>query len=153
MKRIWVVGPVLALAAMLLFSSGCNPVAATPGGRIFASGQGHGGAIARSTMGGPWVSEGMACANCHGNGGKGTPVGPDISRAVLGVSHTITHKPSAGSAVPQPVTEGPWTAQQTVAVVRSGMTPEGNRLGGRMPRWRLDAQDASALAGFLAGLK
>jgi hypothetical protein len=50
------------------------------------------------------------------------------------------------------VTEGPWTAQQTVAVVRTGVSPEGNHLGGGMPVWQLDSQDASALAGFLEQL-
>ena len=152
MRHIAAIILVAALAALLPLC-GCSSMASTPGGRIFASGQGHGGAIPRSTMGGPYVTEGMACANCHGNGGKGAPIGPDISRGLLGARHTITHKPSSGSAAPEPVTEGPWTSQQTVAVVRTGVTPEGNRLGGRMPRWHLDSQDASALAVFLGRLR
>ena len=37
-------------------------------------------------------------------------------------------------------------------VVRTGVTPEGNHLGGRMPTWELDAQDAAALAQYLGQL-
>jgi len=106
----------------------------------------------------------VGCSAAGGSSGSGAVLGkaifttgvghagPNITHAALGKQHTITHKPSASDSQPQPVTEGPWTAQQTVAVVRTGVSPEGNHLGGRMPVWQLDSQDASALAGFLEQL-
>ena len=104
-------------------------------------------------MGRPATTESLPCAGCHGAGGRGTGIAPSITTATLGAKHTITHKPSASTPSPQPVTEGPWTPVQTVEVVRTGVTPEGNHLGGRMPTWQLDPQDAAALAQYLGQLK
>ena len=126
---------------------------ATLGKAIFDTGQGHAGAIERSMMGGPYGTDGLPCVGCHGGQGQGTGIGPAINRATLGASHTITHKPSSPSGpAPAPVTEGPWTAEQTVGVVQSGTTPEGAQLGGRRPRWKLDAVDSAALAAYLGKL-
>lgn len=153
--RAYVIFAIVLLGVVLLQGmAGCTtaPNGDASGKTIFTTGQGHAGPIPRSMMGQPFVTEGMPCAGCHGAQGKGTGIGPDITRATLGAKHTITHKPSAATPNPQPVTEGPWTPQQTVVVVRTGVTPEGNHLGGRMPQWRLDAQDASALAAYLQQL-
>lgn len=103
-------------------------------------------------MGRPYSTDGLPCAGCHGASGQGTGIGPSITAATLGSKHTITHKPSSTDPNPQPATEGPWTAQQTVEAVRTGVTPEGNHLGGRMPKWQLDAQDSAALAQYLSQL-
>jgi mono/diheme cytochrome c family protein len=126
---------------------------ADPGAQIFSSGVGHAGAIPRSMMGGAYGTQGPPCAMCHGAQGQGTGIGPNITRAVLGSKHTITHKSAAGSnQTPSPVSEGPWTTAQTVEAVKIGTTPEGNKLGGRMPHWQLDAQDSAALAAYLGKL-
>lgn len=143
---------VLMVVAALLPACTAAPGANTPGALIFAKATGHAGPIARSTGGGPYITEGLPCAGCHGASGQGTGIAPPITRAVLGSKHTITHKPSPGSPPSSAVTEGPWTAAQTADVVRTGVTPEGNHLGGRMPRWQLDDQDAAALAQYLGTL-
>jgi mono/diheme cytochrome c family protein len=148
---------VLSAAPFLVFgctgASGSSDAGTSAGRTIFATGQGHAGLVARSMMGGPFQTKGLACAVCHGAQGQGTGIGPSITRATLGSRHTVTHKPSTSNLQPQPVTEGPWTPDQTVKVAQTGTTPEGNALGGRMPRWRLDSQDASALAAYLGSLR
>lgn len=147
-----------ALVAGCSASSGGSGSAGAGGGEaalgkaIFMTGRGHAGAISRSMMGGPYKTDGLPCAGCHGPQGRGTGIGPNITRATLGASHSITHKPSPSNPQPQAVTEGPWTTAQTVEVVTSGTTPEGNALGGRMPRWQLDPQDSAALAAYLGQL-
>ena len=142
----------VALCAALL-PTGCGAASSgSPGQRIFDAGVGHAGAIPRSAMGGPYSTDGPPCAGCHGATGQGSGIGPGIAAANLGAKHTITHKPSAADTSPQPVTEGPWTPQQTVGAVTTGVTPEGDHLGGRMPKWRLDSTDASALAQYLGKL-
>ena len=141
---------IAVLAALLLTLGACKP---SSGGRtIFATGKGHAGAIPRSSMGGAYTTSGPGCAFCHGAEGTGGGIGPPITRAVLGTARTITHRPSAETPSPQPVTEGPWTTAQTVETVKTGKTPEGNFLGGRMPKWKLDAQDAAALEEYLGTL-
>ena len=148
-ERLSAIGLVFA-TALLLFAAGCTAGSpSSPGQKIFDTGVGHAGAIPRSSMGGPYATDTPPCAVCHGRNGQGTGIGPGIGRAILGTRHSITHKPSPSDPSPQPVMEGPWTPQQTVEVVRTGVTPEGNHLGGRMPRWQLDSQDASALASYL----
>jgi hypothetical protein len=142
---------VLAAAATALLA-GCGSSSASPGQKVFDTGEGHAGPIPRSAMGGPYSTQTPPCAGCHGAKGAGTGIAPSITRAALGAQHTITHKPSASDSSPQPVTEGPWTSQQTVEAVRTGATPEGHHLGGRMPTWQLDSQDASALATYLGQL-
>lgn len=143
--------PLLAATVVLAVAlTGC--ATGSPGARLFATGQGHAGAVPRSTSGGPYATSGPGCASCHGAAGQGGRIGPSITRATLGASHSVTHRPSALAPDPAPVTEGPWTPDQTVQAVRTGKTPEGNDLGGPMPRWQLDSQDASALAGFLGTL-
>ena len=124
----------------------------SPGKTIFDSGTGHAGPIPRTMMGRGSTTDGMPCAGCQGASGQGTGIAPSITAATLGAKHTITHRPSTSDPSPQPVTEGPWTPQQTAEVVRTGVTPEGNHLGGRMPTWQLDAQDAAALAQYLGQL-
>ena len=138
------------LVTLALLATAC--ALSSPGARIFQLGEGHSGAIPRSAMGGPYSTSGPGCAFCHGDKGQGTGQAPSITRATLGSSHSIRHMRSAADQNPAPVTEGPWTAAQTVEVVRTGVTPEGNHLGGRMPRWQLDTQDGNALAGFLGTL-
>jgi hypothetical protein len=138
---------IIVLAVML---AACT--AGSPGARLFATGQGHAGAVPRSTSGGPYATSGPGCASCHGATGQGGRIGPSIARATLGASHSITHRPSALTPDPARVTEGPWTPDQTIETVRTGKTPEGDYLGGPMPRWQLDSQDASTLAGFLGTL-
>jgi mono/diheme cytochrome c family protein len=152
-RYVWSAVLSVALGAALI-TGGCSTAdpQSSPGKTIFDTGNGHAGAIARSMMGGPNTTDGLPCAGCHGAHGQGTGIGPSITAATLGATHTITHKPSASDPAPQPVTEGPWTPQQTVAVVRTGVTPEGHHLGGRMPKWQLDPQDASALAAYLGQL-
>ena len=152
-RRIAIVSAAVVLAMVAItLGGGCTASSSDPGQLIFTRGEGHAGPIPRSNMGGAYTTRGLPCAGCHGASGQGTGVGPSITRATLGTAHTITHKPSATDPNPQPVTEGPWTALQTVAVVRSGVTPEGRHLGGRMPMWQLDAQDSAALAKYLSQL-
>jgi len=152
LERLRPIGLACA-TGLLLLAAGCAATSSSsPGQKIFATGVGHSGPIPRSSMGRPYSTDTPPCAVCHGPKGQGTGIGPNISRAVLGTKHSITHKPSASDPSPQPVTEGPWTPEQTVEVVRTGVTPEGAHLGGRMPMWRLDSQDASALASYLGGL-
>lgn len=143
---------LIAAAALITVGllGGCT--ASSPGRDIFNSGQGHEGAIPRSAKGGAFTTDGLPCAGCHGYTGRGTGIAPDITRATLGAKHQITHMPSFSSPSPQQVTEGPWTTQQTVQVVRTGVTPEGHHLGGRMPMWQLDSQDSKALAAYLGTL-
>ena len=159
MRRMsWIVVVAVVLSAAVVLagcsgaSGGASPGAASPGKTIFTTGTGHAGTIPRSMGPGSYQTEGLPCAGCHGPAGQGTGIGPNITRATLGAQHTVTHMPTAGGTPPQQVTEGPWTPEQTVEVVRTGKTPEGNQLGGRMPRWQLDAQDASALAAYLGQL-
>ncbi len=142
------------LIGAIVLLAGCTraPAANTSGQKIFALGVGHSGSIPRSMGDGPYATEGLSCAGCHGSEGAGTGIAPAVTRAVLGTSHTIAHKPVLGSPPPPAVAEGPWTMQQTIEAVTTGVTPEGNHLGGRMPRWRLDTQDAAALAQFLGSL-
>lgn len=151
MRRDLFIVAAIAMGVVILVG-GCTSSGDPAGKNIYFAGQGHAGPIPRSTLGGPPVTGGRACANCHGPGGQGGGIGPSITRATLGSKHTVTHKPSAADPNPQPVTEGPWTTQQTVDVVRTGVTPEGQRLGGLMPTWQLDSQDAAALAVFLGQL-
>lgn len=158
MRRAFSLLAAVTAIATALLTTGCtaggagNATGAALGKVIYNSGQGHSGTIPRSMMDGAYQTEGLPCAACHGPQGQGTGIGPSITRATLGTQHTITHKPSATDPQPQPVTEGPWTTAQTVEAVRTGVTPEGHHLGGRMPRWQLDSQDASALAEYLGGL-
>ena len=154
----WAVIASAVLCVMLLLTGcsgtrGSTGTGAALGKAIFTTGRGHAGPVPRSTMGGSYETVGLPCMGCHGAQGQGTKVGPSITRATLGASHSITHMPTAIVPQPQPVTEGPWTPEQTVEVVRTGTTPEGNTLGGRMPRWQLDSQDASALAAYLGSLQ
>ena len=153
-RFIVVLAAAVLLAALLAgCTGGGSSATSSPGETIFMTGNGHSGAIPRSMMSGPYQTDGLPCAGCHGKRGQGTGIGPSITRATLGTQHTITHIPTAGGAPPQQVTEGPWTAAQTAEVVKTGKTPEGNQLGGRMPRWQLDTQDAAALATYLGQLK
>jgi mono/diheme cytochrome c family protein len=150
---------IVALVAVLLLAGCASGATSQTGGAggsagktIFDTGSGHAGPIQRSMMGAPATTSGLPCAGCHGAAGQGTGIAPSITRSTLGSKHTITHKPSAADPSPQPVSEGPWTPAQTVEVARTGVTPEGNHLGGRMPLWQLDSQDADALAQYLGQL-
>lgn len=153
-RHALMVALLVGALALALTAGGCaaKSSADPAGASIYTKGVGHAGPIPRSMMGGPAVTEGLPCAGCHGANGQGTGIGPSITRATLGAKHTITHKPSPTDPNPQPVTEGPWTPAQTAEVARTGVTPEGNHLGGRMPRWQLDAQDSAALAQYLSTL-
>lgn len=117
------------------------------GERIYFTGIGHAGPIARA--GGPMMD--VACANCHGQDGRGGRMSlmmgasidmPDIRYASLSTSRSVD-----GTTVPG------WTDYQIGTAIRNGIEPNGQRMNTMMPRWDMDDVDMRDVISYLKELK
>lgn len=90
----------------------------------------------------------MACANCHGEDGKGKPEGgvvpSDITWEALTKPYGVTH--------PSGRTHPPYTERLLVRAVCMGFDPAGNKLHAAMPRFQMSREDISALTAYLKRL-
>ena len=97
----------------------------------------------------PTVVQGtlMACANCHGDDGKGKPEGgvvpPDITWQALTKPYTVT---SSGRTRPA------YTERSFVNAVCMGFDTAGNKLQVAMPRFQISREDMNALIAYLKRL-
>jgi cytochrome c oxidase subunit 2 len=117
------------------------------GQRIFDTGVGHGGPIARS--GGYGMMGSGGCVDCHGSDGRGGTIGmmnrfsvPDITYSNL----TSEHLDDQGE------TEEAWTQAQIEDAIRTGTEPSGETLDRFMPRWDMDDTDMADLIAYLKEL-
>lgn len=83
-----------------------------------------------------------ACQNCHGANGAGA-IGPAISWRVLTTRTNTAHGPRFVYANPD----------QVIAVITTGIRPDGTRLSFDMPRYALPGGDALGLIEFLRTLR
>lgn len=87
----------------------------------------------------------MACANCHGEDGKGKPEGgvvpSDITWEALTKPYGATH--------PSGRTHPPYTERLLVRAVSMGIDPAGNKLHVVMPRFLMSHEDINALIAYL----
>ena len=87
----------------------------------------------------------MACANCHGEDGKGKPEGgvvpSDITWEALTKPYGITH--SSGRSHPG------YNERLLVRAVCMGIDPAGNKLHVAMPRFQISREDINALISYL----
>jgi ABC-type branched-subunit amino acid transport system substrate-binding protein len=90
----------------------------------------------------------MACANCHGEDGKGKPEGgvfpSNITWEALSKPYTVTH--------PSGRTHPGYTERRVVSAVGLGIDPAGNKLHAAMPRFQMSREDINALLAFLKRL-
>jgi ABC-type branched-subunit amino acid transport system substrate-binding protein len=90
----------------------------------------------------------MACANCHGEDGKGRPEGgvvpSDITWEALTKPYGVTH--STGRTHPS------YTDKLLVRAVCLGIDPAGNKLHVAMPRFQMSREDINALIAYLKRL-
>ncbi|MFY9608550.1 MAG: ABC transporter substrate-binding protein [Blastocatellia bacterium] len=90
----------------------------------------------------------MACANCHGEDGKGKPEGgvvpSDITWEALTKPYGVTH--SSGRTHPL------YTEKLLVRAVCMGIDPAGNKLHVAMPRFQMSREDIHALIAYLKRL-
>lgn len=90
----------------------------------------------------------MACANCHGEDGKGKPEGgvvpSDITWEALTKPYGVTH--SSGRTHP------PYTEKLLVKAVCMGFDPAGNKLHAAMPRFQMSREEINALTAYLKRL-
>lgn len=90
----------------------------------------------------------MACANCHGEDGKGKPEGgvvpSDITWEALTKPYAVSH--SSGRTHPG------YTERMLVSAVCMGIDPAGNKLHVAMPRFQMSREDINALIAYLKRL-
>lgn len=90
----------------------------------------------------------MACANCHGEDGKGKPEGgvvpSDIRWEALTKPYAVTH--------PSGRTHPLYTERLLVRAVCLGIDPAGNKLHVAMPRFQMSHEDINALIAYLKRL-
>lgn len=97
----------------------------------------------------PTVVQGtlMACANCHGDEGKGKPEGglvpSNITWEALTKPYAVT---SNGRTRPG------YTERSLVSAVCMGIDPAGNKLHVAMPRFQISREDVNALIAYLKRL-
>ncbi len=114
-------------------------------GRISYKGGGLGGIMGGGMMGGR-----LACADCHGDDGRGGAHfmhmtrmdAPDIRWS------TLTSTEHDGAEMDHP----PFDAASFKSAVTRGIDPGGDPLDGDMPRWRMSDQDIADLIAFLKEL-
>jgi mono/diheme cytochrome c family protein len=131
---------------------------ASNGERIYYSGVGHAGPIARVSTGGQGfggmmrgsgMMRGVGCVACHGSDGRGRTIGmmgpatevPDIRYVTLASPHQETSGTTPG-----------WTDAQIMDAIRNGVQPSGKRLDPLMPRWEMDDTDMKDVIGYLKEL-
>lgn len=90
----------------------------------------------------------MACANCHGEDGKGKPEGgvvpSDITWEALTKPYGVTH--SSGRTHPL------YTEKLLVRAICMGIDAAGNKLHVAMPRFQMSHEDINALIAYLKRL-
>ncbi|MCB1775204.1 MAG: c-type cytochrome [Gammaproteobacteria bacterium] len=110
------------------------------GERLYLDGRGQQGKVAFS-RGPRWLSRGdFGCATCHGEHGEGRFVragtiaasAPPVSRLVLRARG--------------------YDRETLRRAITEGVSAEGRALSDYMPRWRLDADESSALIDYLETL-
>lgn len=114
--------------------------------RISYQGGGFGGMMGGGTMRGR-----LACADCHGDDGRGgvhfmhmtRMDAPDIRWS------TLTSTEHDGEEMDHP----PFDAASFQRAVTQGIDPGGDPLDGDMPRWRMSDQDIADLIAFLKELQ
>jgi cytochrome c oxidase subunit 2 len=160
---IGIIGAALVLVAVLgavavgLVASSTQPVVpsrgnagyATPGRRIFFTGIGRAGPIARTGGFGMMASGG--CATCHGADGRGGRIGMMMGRTVEvpDIRYLTLTSPKTGNGK----TEPGWTDAEIAAAIRDGKDPAGGSLSSYMPRWQMDDTDVNDLIAYLKELK
>src|SRR5262245_60258640 len=90
----------------------------------------------------------MACANCHGEDGRGKPEGgivpSDITWEALTKPYTVAH--TSGRTHPG------YTERTIISAVCLGIDPAGNKLHVAMPRFQMSREDINALIAYLKRL-
>lgn len=134
---------------------------ATNGERIYYTGVGHSGPIQiewrpagrfggmMSGRGGAGPA-GVGCVACHGQDGRGGPLGmmSDVRSADIRYeSLTSPHADETESTVLG------WTDADIARAIREGMEPDGEALNPVMPRWKMDDTDMTDLIGYLKELR
>jgi mono/diheme cytochrome c family protein len=128
---------LLLLAAVMLFVSHAGKAAAQDRG-----------AIARGRYLVEWVA---VCGDCH------TPtIDGKLDRAHWLEGAPFGYKPPPGFATIAPPIAGlpaGWSKEQTVRFLETGIRPDGARTKPPMPAYRLNPEDATAVAGYLQSLR
>jgi cytochrome c553 len=90
----------------------------------------------------------MACANCHGNDGKGRPEGgitpSNITWKELNKSYGVRH--ASGREHPA------YTEETLARAIAKGIDPAGNKLDPAMPHYSMPEEDLAALVAYLKRL-
>ncbi len=90
----------------------------------------------------------LACVNCHGPQGHGGTVTFMMqSFQVPNITWPVLSGPDPDMEHP------PYTEATLKRAIAEGIDPGGDQLDGRMPRWRMSAQDLNDLVAFIETLK
>jgi len=154
------VGGALILLALLVMACGALGWGGSlfgrygsNGERIYFTGTSANGPIRYSggAYGGMMGGGQLACADCHGSGGRGgrhvmhmtVMDAPDIRWS------TLSEAGHGGEEMDHP----PYDAESFKRAVTQGLEPDGKRLDPAMPRWQMSDKDLNDLLEFLKSLK
>jgi len=111
----------------------------------------YSGGVSGGMMGGGMMGSGqLACADCHGSGGRGgrhvmqmtIMDAPDIRWS------TLSGTEQGGEEMDHP----PYDAETFKRAVTQGLEPDGKRLDPAMPRWQMSNKDLDDVLEFLKNL-
>ena len=147
-EKIWSIFGLLAVLVLAvpwsLSAAGCGNSFSSNGQRIYSTAESASGQLILYSGGPGTMMQGrIACANCHGQDGKGGRIDfmmrsfdvPDITWTNLTQDNP------------------PFTEETLERAIIQGIDPEGDPLEYAMPRWQMSAQDLNDLVGFLKTLK
>jgi len=164
MRKHTVAGAFILLALLV---TACGPLGwggspygryASNGERIYFTGASangpirYSGGVSVGMMGGGMMGGGqLACADCHGSGGRGgrhvmhmtVMDAPDIRWSTL----------SEAEHDDEEMDHPPYDAESFNRAVTQGLEPDGKRLDPAMPRWQMSDKDLDGLLEFLKSLK
>lgn len=137
-------------------NSGGSNSFATNGERIYYSGTSANDRISYSggsfggMMGGGMMRGRLACADCHGDDGRGGNhfMGMTVMNAPDIRWTTLTASEHDGAEMDHP----PYDFESFKRAITEGVAPDDDRLRADMPRWRMSDQDVADLIAFLQQL-
>lgn len=133
----------------------------TNGERIYYTGVGHDGPVQiewrpagrfggmMSGRGGAGPA-GVGCVACHGQDGRGGPLGMMSDVESADIRYESLTRPHADDTE---TTVLGWTDADIARAIRDGIEPDGEPLSSVMPRWKMDDTDMKDLIGYLKELR
>lgn len=116
------------------------------GKHIYLTGESASGEIVALLSGGVEVPGAvLPCANCHGDGGRGSSEGGVIASDVTWATLTKPDGVTREDGRRRP----PYTPELVARAITAGLDAGGNRLNPVMPRYRMSAADLSDLVAYL----